>query len=250
MSVDPLAEKYPGFSSYIYCANNPNNIIDVDGQSWEPYDEKGNTIKIDDQDNIKGYHWVDYATDNKGNKKARKNTVETAYVFGGKGMTTLSSEGYMPHKKWESYGQLSTGNTRVDENISSLDPRIRNRLKAIVLELRLRYGIDIRGAVQGGFRTYSEQDKLYEKGASKAKGGYSNHNFGIALDVAIYGNGKYLPKGTEWQYEKYGNVAKKRGFMRGGDWKSFFDPAHIEYKHNKTLKQLRAWPKDKNGFLK
>lgn len=32
LSVDPLAEKYPGVSPYAYCLNNPLNIIDPDGR--------------------------------------------------------------------------------------------------------------------------------------------------------------------------------------------------------------------------
>ena len=35
----------------------------------------------------------------------------------------------------------------------------------------------------------------------------------------------------------------------GGDWKSFFDPAHIEYNHNLTMRQLRALPNYINGFF-
>ena len=35
LSVDPLAEKYVGVSSYVYCANNPINMIDPDGRSTE-----------------------------------------------------------------------------------------------------------------------------------------------------------------------------------------------------------------------
>jgi len=31
-NVDPLAEKYPGISPYVYCNNNPINAIDPDGQ--------------------------------------------------------------------------------------------------------------------------------------------------------------------------------------------------------------------------
>ena len=35
-SVDPMASKYPGWSPYNYCLNNPNNVIDPDGTSaWE-----------------------------------------------------------------------------------------------------------------------------------------------------------------------------------------------------------------------
>jgi len=30
--VDPLAEKYPNISSYVYCADNPVNVVDPDGR--------------------------------------------------------------------------------------------------------------------------------------------------------------------------------------------------------------------------
>lgn len=32
ISVDPLAEKYPNISPYVYCINNPINVIDPDGR--------------------------------------------------------------------------------------------------------------------------------------------------------------------------------------------------------------------------
>lgn len=34
-SIDPLAEKYPGISPYAYCAGDPVNKIDPDGNIWE-----------------------------------------------------------------------------------------------------------------------------------------------------------------------------------------------------------------------
>jgi len=36
LSVDPLAEKYPNVDSYVYCHNNPVNMIDPDGRSDSP----------------------------------------------------------------------------------------------------------------------------------------------------------------------------------------------------------------------
>ena len=32
IGVDPLCEKYPAFSPYVYCYNNPINVIDPDGR--------------------------------------------------------------------------------------------------------------------------------------------------------------------------------------------------------------------------
>jgi RHS repeat-associated protein len=42
LSVDPLAEKYPGIGSYVYCANNPVKYLDPDGRKILNYDSDGN----------------------------------------------------------------------------------------------------------------------------------------------------------------------------------------------------------------
>ena len=36
LSVDPMADKYPGISPYAYCAWNPVKLVDPDGREWDP----------------------------------------------------------------------------------------------------------------------------------------------------------------------------------------------------------------------
>ena len=46
LSVDPLAEKYPGFSPYNYTANNPVMLVDPDGKWLPKIDKDGRLIYI------------------------------------------------------------------------------------------------------------------------------------------------------------------------------------------------------------
>ena len=51
MSVDPLAEKYYSMTPYGYCAGNPVNMIDLDGQK----------IKIQESNEANKYSFIDYS---------------------------------------------------------------------------------------------------------------------------------------------------------------------------------------------
>ena len=47
LSVDPMAAKYASLSPYVYCANNPVKLVDLDGEEIEivtTIDENGNKI--------------------------------------------------------------------------------------------------------------------------------------------------------------------------------------------------------------
>lgn len=104
-------------------------------------------------------------------------------------------------------------------------------------------GVDAR--IISGTRTYAEQNALYAKGrtapgpkVTNARGGFSNHNFGIAWDIGIFKNGKYL--GAAKSYNELGPVGRSLGLEWGGDWKSFKDTPHYQVKTGLSTAQLRA----------
>lgn len=101
-----------------------------------------------------------------------------------------------------------------------------------------------------GTRTYAEQDALYARGRTEegnivtnARGGQSNHNFGIAWDFGVFdrvnetgGAGKY--HGEDPVYHLAGEIAEELGLEWGGRWK-FADEPHIQLKLGLTLAQIR-----------
>ena len=62
LGVDPLAEKYYNISPYVYCGNNPVNIMDPNGMEWVAADDSTNTPYWDatyTKDNVpKGMKYV------------------------------------------------------------------------------------------------------------------------------------------------------------------------------------------------
>ena len=44
LSVDPMADKYPGVSPYTYCGNNPVKLVDPNGREWIGID--GGKVKV------------------------------------------------------------------------------------------------------------------------------------------------------------------------------------------------------------
>jgi peptidoglycan L-alanyl-D-glutamate endopeptidase CwlK len=98
-----------------------------------------------------------------------------------------------------------------------------------------------------GTRTYAEQDALFAQRpkVTNARGGQSNHNFGIAWDVGIFVNGKYYEGKTAAEDKAYADLAALikgalQGLEWGGDWKTFQDDPHYQLATGKTVSQIRA----------
>ena len=117
---------------------------------------------------------------------------------------------------------------RVDERsekaIATLHPKVQPVARALV-KAAAQGGITIK--ITSGTRTYAEQNALFAKGnVTKARGGFSNHNFGLAFDVTIFdGN---APVWESPKYKAIGQLGKSLGLEWGGDWQSFVDEPHFQ----------------------
>lgn len=144
---------------------------------------------------------------------------------------------------------------RSAKNIETLDPKVRSYFAAIAIEgTKIAQEMGATGYVMiSGNRTYAEQDALYAKGrtapgpkVTNAKGGYSNHNFRVAGDFGVFSGADYLDNTNPALASKIHKAVAARikslfpKIEWGGDWTSFRDEPHYQYKTGLSLAQMRA----------
>lgn len=132
-------------------------------------------------------------------------------------------------------------NVASETAIYSLHPEAQRAARKLYRECRKR-SISIR--IISGTRSYREQDNLYAIGRSikgtkvtNAKGGQSNHNFGIAFDIGVFEEGKYLVESP--LYNTVGEIGKGLGLEWGGDWKTIKDRPHFQLKTGLGVSEVR-----------
>lgn len=127
-----------------------------------------------------------------------------------------------------------TFDPRTEGHIARLHPKAQEaarRFMAAVIPAMQEKGVTVK--IISGLRTYAEQDALYAQGRTKAgprvtnaRGGYSNHNFGIAWDIGLFQGGRYLEDSP--LYRVCGKIGREQGLEWGGDWKSIQDEPHFQ----------------------
>ena len=142
--------------------------------------------------------------------------------------------------------------------IATLQPEVRPYARALVSKAA---GIGITIKVISGLRTYSQQNELYAQGRTKpgrvvtnARGGYSNHNFGIAFDIGVFEGAKYLDESPK--YKAVGALGVELGLEWGGNWKTIQDQPHFQLRptwagsmaERDMLAELRARADSGRGF--
>ncbi len=152
---------------------------------------------------------------------------------------------------------------RVDDRsegvIANLQPELVPYARALV---RRAAQVDIDIKIISGLRTFAQQDALFAKGrtapgpkVTNAKGGESNHNFGVAFDVGVFDGRDYL--GSSPAYDMVGAIGAEIGLEWGGHWNSFVDKPHFQLRphwaadlsEREMLAELRERSRDGTPFF-
>jgi len=125
---------------------------------------------------------------------------------------------------------IDEADPRSEKNIATLLPEVQPIARALAQKAALS-GIRIK--IISALRTFAEQDELFAQGRTKpgkkvtnARGGFSNHNFGIAFDVGVFEGNKYLPESVK--YRAVGVLGADLGLEWGGNWKTIVDQPHFQ----------------------
>jgi len=129
--------------------------------------------------------------------------------------------------------------------IKLLHPNYRQQIKLWYLEINRKLPKGVRLRFTHTYRSIEEQNKLYNQRpkVTNAKGGQSIHNFGLAFDIVIMKKNENGFWTIDWKVDKYwlqvAEFFKSKGFVWGGDWKTFKDYPHFEVK-GYTWQQLQC----------
>lgn len=134
-------------------------------------------------------------------------------------------------------GEGKTADSRSEGNIATLHPRVRPFARALI-EKAAAHDIIIK--VTSAMRTFAEQDALFAQGRTKpgkivtnARGGFSNHNFGIAIDITLF-KGSTDPEKAKTPvfdsplYKVIGALGTELGLEWGGNWTTIKDEPHFQ----------------------
>lgn len=152
-----------------------------------------------------------------------------------------------------SMAPANAGNFDPSHHLDRVHPELRRRMLGVVAALAAR-GMQMR--ITDGVRTFKEQDTIFRKGrvlvdgklvcarpkcagvVSNVRGGFSNHNYGLACDSypVLDGKVRFSAPGSPAALKKrffevqaaIGHEGERLGLTWGGRWTSPFDPPHLQ----------------------
>lgn len=144
--------------------------------------------------------------------------------------------------------------------INLLHPAIRNEVLQTIGEIESGWPVNVAIRIVEGLRTIQQQNDLYAQGrtkpgkiVTKAKGGSSFHNYGIAFDFALLydkdGNGSYETLVWDENNPHWKQVVKAfeiKAWFWGGNFSTIHDAPHLEKTFGNTWQECLAKHKAKD----
>lgn len=153
------------------------------------------------------------------------------------------------------------------DRIKLLHPKLRDEANEIYKEIQKVLTGKATCRFSHTLRSFAEQDALFnaKPQVTKAKGGQSYHNYGLAIDIVLLldkdNNGTFESaswdvktdfdgdKKSDWQ--EIVAIFKRYSWEWGGDWK-FYDAPHFQKTLGKSIMELQKLHKDGhliNGYV-
>jgi hypothetical protein len=131
------------------------------------------------------------------------------------------------------------------DKLDTVHPAIREKGYELIKQAHAE-GIYI--VITQGLRTIEYQNELYAQGRTKAgsivtqvKGGYSYHNYGLAIDFAVYAiNGRDINWTVDSNWHRVGAIGESLGMEWGGSWADFVDIPHFQITFGLSIANLRS----------
>jgi peptidoglycan L-alanyl-D-glutamate endopeptidase CwlK len=139
------------------------------------------------------------------------------------------------------------------DRIKLLHPKLRDEATLIYQEIKAALTGKAICRFSYTLRTFAEQDALFNARpqVTKAKGGHSYHNYGLAVDIVLLvdkdANGTYESALWDVKTDFDGDnksdwmeivaIFKRYGWEWGGDWK-FYDAPHFQKTYSKSIVDL------------
>ena len=126
-----------------------------------------------------------------------------------------------------------------DRKWDRLDADFTQRLLAVYRVMLEEHGYEM--VLVEGYRSAERQDRLAARGqhVTRASGGRSWHQYGLAADSAFLREGKLvISERDPWAmrgYQLYGEAARQAGLVWGGDWRSIQDLMHVELRRQGVM---------------
>lgn len=118
------------------------------------------------------------------------------------------------------------------KRLGKVHPLLRRKVEAVIIQLAAE-GLTVE--VVQGLRTAQEQNDLYAQGRTKpgrkvtnAKAWQSNHNYGLAVDLCPFVDGKPDWNASNATWFRIGEAAERQGLEWGGRWAKFRDLPHVQ----------------------